>query len=580
LETGKAIWRERRVKSLLSSGFLIEKAIVLLIVVFILLFILYPIFMVISTSVYNRGVLSFENYSDLLSPFNLGLIRNSVFVATLSSLLGTFFAFCVALHVFFQKRKWGELIYRSLMITMISPPFISAIALIMLFGRRGLITHGILGLSANPYGWQGIVLLQTLSQISLASIMLISALNSIDSRLIQASRDLGANPTQTVFRVILPSIFPAIMSVLFLFFTMNMADFGTPIIIGGNFNVLAAEAYLKTFSAHDIGKAATLSVLLIPPAIVAFYFYRKNIGKINTLSEGARVLKGAELNFRLPLVIKAFIGGVTGAFFFCMILKYGIIFLAATTTNVSGELVFTWNHIEAFHYRYVDALYRSLHMSIIAGLLSSVIGILLSYYTHRLKLPLMKSVEFIASLPYIIPGLFFGLGYIVAFHNEPLLLTGTMAILVLNCTFRHISVGNKAANAAFENIDSKLEMAARDLGTSRIGVLFNVIFPLLKSSFLVSFINTFTKSMTTVGPIIFLATPRNMVSSVLMFHDITNGRYGLGAVVASLLIFITVSVNLVAIKFLSKEKEEKPVTDKFLGKERGEKHVAGAKGFN
>ncbi len=434
--------------------------------------------MVISTSVYNRGVLSFENYRDLLSPFNLGLIRNSVFVATLSSLLGTFFAFCVALHAFFQKRKWGELIYRSLMITMISPPFISAIALIMLFGRRGLITHGILGLSANPYGWQGIVLLQTLSQISLASIMLISALNSIDSRLIQASRDLGANPTQTVFRVILPSIFPAIMSVLFLFFTMNMADFGTPIIIGGNFNVLAAEAYLKTFSAHDIGKAATLSVLLIPPAIVAFYFYRKNIGKINTLSEGARVLKGAELNFRLPLVIKAFIGGVTGVFFFCMILKYGNIFLAATTTNVSGELVFTWNHIEAFHYRYVDALYRSLHMSIIAGLLSSVIGILLSYYTHRLKLPLMKPVEFIASLPYIIPGLFFGLGYIVAFHNEPLLLTGTMAILVLNCTFRHISVGNKAANAAFENIDSKLEMAARDLGTSRIGVLVNVIFPL------------------------------------------------------------------------------------------------------
>jgi len=580
LEACKDIWRERRLKNLLSPDSLIEKGLILLIVVTILLFILFPIIMVISTSFYQQGVIDFGNYRNLLSSANLELIRNSVFVATLSSLLGTFFALCVALYVFFQKRKVGELIYRSLMITMISPPFISAIALIMLFGRRGLITHGILGLSVNPYGWQGIVLLQTLSQISLASIMLISALNAIDSRLIQASRDLGANPTQTLSRVILPSIFPAIMSVLFLFFTMNMADFGTPIIIGGSFNVLAAEAYLKTFSAADIGKAATLSVLLIPPAIVAFYFYRKNVGKINTLSEGARTLKGAELNFRLPVIIRVFIGLVTGAFFFSMVLKYGNIFLSAITTNVSGELVFTWEHIERFHYRYVDAFYRTLRMSVMAGLLSSVVGILLSYYTHRLKLPLMKSVEFVASLPYIIPGLFFGLGYIVAFHNEPLLLTGTMTILILNCTFRHISVGNKAANAAFENIDGKLEMAARDLGTSRVGVLATIIFPLLKSSFLVSFINTFTKSMTTVGPIIFLATPRNMVSSVLMFHDITNGRYGLGAVVATVLIFITVSVNLVAIRFLSKEKEEKPAAERSLRKERGEKYAAGAKGFN
>ena len=549
----KIIWKGRGNKSPLSFDVLIDRIMLFLVVGSLLLFILYPIFMVISTSVYRHGVFSLDNYRDLLSPGNLKLIKNSLFVSTLSSVLGTFLALCIALYTFLQKERIGALIYRLLMTTLISPPFVSALALIMLFGRRGLITYNLLGLSVNPYGWQGIVLLQTLGLISLAAIMLISALNAIDKRLLLASRDLGASALQTLHRVILPSIYPAILSVLFLLFTINMADFGTPIIIGGKFKVLATEAYMTIFSAADLGKAAAMSVLLIPPAIIAFYFYRKNLEKNNSLADGVKALGGEGLDFRLPLFIRIALGTITGLFFFLMLLKYGNIFLSAVTINVSGKLTFTWKHIEAFQFAYLPAVYRSLSMAVIAGILASVIGILLSYYTHRRQLPLMKPIEFIASLPYIIPGIFFGLGYIVGFNNHPLLLTGTTAILVLNCTFRHISVGNKAANAAFENLDRRLEMAARDLGASPVRILTTVIFPLLKSTFLLSFINTFTACMTTVGAIIFLVSPRNVVASVLMFKDITNGHYGLGAVVASVLIIVTVAVNLVAIKYLGRE---------------------------
>ena len=550
----KQFGKERRPTGLLSLDFIFEKAVVLLVVSTILLFILYPMVMVISRSVYQYGGFSWDNYRNLLRPENLLLIRNSLFVTTISSLLRTFFALCIALFAFFHKKQIGELIYRGLMITMISPPFISAIALILLFGRRGLITHDLLGLSVNPYGWQGIVLLQVLGEISLAAIMLISALNSLDSRLILASRDLGATPIQTLFAVVMPSLRPAILSVLFLQFTINMADFGTPIIIGGKFKVLATEAYMTVFSSADIGKAATLSVLLIPPAIAAFYFYRKNIGRVNTLSDRSILLQGAELDFRLPPPVWYFFGSVTALFFFFMLLKYMNIFLAAITIRESGNLVFTLKHLSMFQARSLTALYKTLFMAVTAGILSSILGVLLSYYTHRMRLPFLKPVEFIASLPYIIPGIFYGLGYIIAFHQGPLVLTGTMAILVLNCTFRYLSVGNKAANAAFENLDQKLEAAARDLGASRMRTLTTVVLPNLKSTFLVSFINAFTSSMTTVGPIIFLVTPGNVVASVLMFGDISNGRYGVGAVTGSLLILITITVNLAAINLLNRER--------------------------
>ena len=199
-------------------------------------------------------------------------------------------------------------------------------------------------------------------------------------------------------------------------------------------------------------------------------------------------------------------------------------------------------------------MYRSIIFAVVAGVLSSILGILLSYYMHKKRTRFLKSIEFIGSLPYIIPGIFFGLGYIVAFNNKPLLLTGTAAIIIINCTFRHVSVANKAANTAFTNIDNKVEEAARDLGASRTRILMTIIFPMLKSTFLTSFINTFTECMTTVGAIIFLVSPKNLVASVVMFTNISNGQYGLGAVMASFLIIITVSVNLIAIRVLGKQR--------------------------
>ena len=85
----------------------------------------------------------------------------------------------------------------------------------------------------------------------------------------------------------------------------------------------------------------------------------------------------------------------------------------------------------------MPSLYRSIIFAITAGIISSVLGILLSYYTHRRKIPFMKYMEFVSSLPYIIPGIFFGLGYVVAFNNKPLLLTGTTAIVILNSTLKY-----------------------------------------------------------------------------------------------------------------------------------------------
>lgn len=539
-----------------SYSSLFEKAIIILLIIAFLLFILYPIAGLLLRSMTEGGEWTLYHYKDLFQAKNLELIRNSMFVATLSSVLATVLAFCIGLYAHFRKARTRNFIYRALMMTMISPPFISAIGLLTLFGRRGLISYGIFGATLNPYGWHGIVLLQSISGISLSAMFIMTGLSQLDSRLILASRDLGANPWETLKNVIFPAMIPTILSVLFLQFTMNISDFTTPIIIGGRFHVLATEAYLRVYAQANLNGAAAMTVLLLPPALIAFFFYRKNLQRTDTLSERSKLLDVDSINFKLPKIVTFIGGAITAAFFIIMAVQYGNIFIQAISRNVSGSLVFTTDHLNVFQSRHFDALLRTVYMAVVAGFLSTVFGILLSYYNKRRQIPGMQGVEFIGSLPYIIPGIFFGLAYIVVFHRGPIAMTGTLLILIINCTFRHISVGNKAANAAFENIDKKLEWASYDLGTSKLRTMLTVIFPLIRPTFLVSFINAFTACMTTVGPLMLLVSPRNLVLSVLMHGEVNSGRYGQAAVMGVALIIITFTVNLITIYFMTGEERK------------------------
>lgn len=544
-----------RIKSYSSS--LLEKAIIIVLIIAFFLFILYPIVGLLLRSLTEGGEWSLHYYRDLFQERNLQLIRNSVFVASLSSVFSTLLAFCLGLYAHFRMARIRNLIYRSLMMTMISPPFISAIGLLTLFGRRGLISYGIFGATLNPYGWHGIVLLQSISGISLSAMFMMTGFSQIDSRLILASRDLGASPWQTLTRVIFPAMIPTILSVLFLQFTMNISDFTTPIIIGGNFNVLATESYLRVYAQANLNGAAAMTVLLIPPALVAFYFYRKNLQRSDTLSDRSKVLDMASINFKLPKIVTLVTGLITGLFFVIMAVQYGNIFIQAISRNISGSLEFTIDHLDVFQSRHFDALLRTIFMAVVAGFLSTILGILLSYYNKRRQIPGMEGVEFIGSLPYIIPGIFFGLAYIVVFHRGPIAMTGTLLILIINSSFRHVSVGNKAANAAFENMDKKLEWASYDLGSSKLRTMLTIVFPIIGPTFLVSFINAFTATMTTVGPLMLLVSPRNLVLSVLMFNEVNSGRYGQAAVMGVSLVLITFTVNLIAILFMNREERKR-----------------------
>lgn len=522
-----------------------------LIITGVILFCFFPIIKIFNESFIINKTFTLSMYKGIFNENHI-LLKNTLFTSLISSIGATFIGLCIALYIVFSKSWTGKYLYNFLLVTMISPPFVFGLSFITLFGRRGLITYRLLGLKLNPYGWQGIVILQIIGELSFAAFLLVESLKKIDGQLINASRSLGASQWETIKRVMIPFSSTAIASVFFILFTKNLADFGTPIIIGGNYSTLATEAYLTVIGRGDLSKASAMTTLLVFPALFLFYFYRKNLEKENSFYS---VGKGGEISsFSLtpPRLLNIFLSVVSFIFVTIMFLQYGSIFLSGFYNYTINGFEFTFEYLKLFKLGKYSTFIRSIYYSLIAGIVSASIGILISYFTERRNIKTMKFIEFLSSLPYIIPGTFFGLGYILAFNNPPLVLTGTSVIVILNCIFRQISIGSKAGNSLFSKIDRNLEKAAQDLGAPKTKIMLDIIFPLVKPAFIVAFINGFTTTMTTTGAIIFLISPGASVATVEMFNTIRDGDYGLASIIAIFIIIVTFFINILAIKFIEK----------------------------
>jgi iron(III) transport system permease protein len=439
---------------------------------------------------------------------------------------------------------------------MISPPFVSSLSYIMLFGKRGLITHSLLHLTWNPYGWWGIVMMQVLSHTSLASLILIGSFINIDNNTINASLDLGASKGHTLFKIIFPLGLPGIISAGLITFVKCLSDFGTPIIIGGNFEVLATEAYLNIIGRGNFPKASAMSVLIFIPALLAFAAYKYFMKNTNSISSFINKEKDEE-GYILDNNIKNIVIIVTGFFLLIMVLQYISIFMSSFSIYKGKHIEFTLKYIQSFiKYNKLDSFLRSIKYGFIVGIIGSFLGIILSYIIERKEIRYGGLIDFIITLPYIIPGSFFGIGYILAFNHYPVYITGTSAIVVINCIYRQLPISTRAGSSIVNNINIDIENAASDLGASRLHILKDIILPLLKPAFLIGFINNFTATMTTVGAIIFIISPRAKVATVEMFNAIRDGDYGVGAVFASLIIICTLIINLSFSKIILNKRED------------------------
>lgn len=154
-------------------------------------------------------------------------------------------------------------------------------------------------------------------------------------------------------------------------------------------------------------------------------------------------------------------------------------------------------------------------------------------------------------LVFAFPGTALGIGYILAFNNPPLLLTGTFMILVINSTFRTAAISVEAGITKLQQIGAEIEEASLNLGAGIITTFRRIVFPIIFPAFMYGFMYSFIRTMKTLSAIIFLISAGNLMFAAYIFDMVHSGQLGLASA-ATMKLIIIVSITLILIHYLSK----------------------------
>ncbi len=506
---------------------------------FVLLFVLYPIFAVLQHSVMDSRGFRPALFLDTLRNYkafwrvlgnSLGL---AIFVGIASTLIGLAFALAAT-----RSRSRLTVLLRSFsLLPMITPPFVVGLAIILLFGLQGFVTSQLLGLRTRGiFGFPGLALAQTLSFAPVAFLVIASVVESVNPALEEASLTLRAGPWETFWKVTLPLLRPGLANAFLLTIIESLADFGNPIVLGGEFEVLSTEIYFSIIGRFDQTLAASLGIVLLAFSLATFILQQYWLGERSYVTVTGKPPSGKPMPLPRGLEI--------GLLSFCA--AWCVFTLALYLFVVYGGFVEIWGINNAFtlrHYRQLlrdgmDALNTTLILAGISAPLTAIVGILLAYLVVRHEFPGRGVLEFTSMLSFAVPGTVIGIGYIMAFNQSPFLLTGTAIILIISFVFRNMPVGIRSGVAALAQIDHALEEASITLRASFATTIRRILLPLIRPAIISALVFSFVRSVTAISAVVFLVSAKWQLSTKVILDQAENGRYGLATAYSTVLILI------------------------------------------
>ena len=516
----------------------------------LLYFVAYPLYAVFRESVMDDTgkFVGLANYHTFIkSEYFRQVFYNTLFtsgVATVGAvLIGLVFAYGMTR----TDLPWKWLFMITAILPMITPPFINAFALILLLGRNGVVNVFLerwLGFKFVIYGYHGVILSEILTTFPLAYLIISAAFSGLDSTLEDSAHDLGAKPLRVLFTVTLPLITPAILTATLMVFMNNLSAFGAPALLGGGISVLAVESVIQTLGVLDWGMGTTLSVILLIPSFFLFYFqnwYRSKRSYVTITGQPAHTefrptpwkIKGPVLAFCLFLSV-------------IILVTYMVILLGGFAKVWGVDSSFTLNHYRLVFTNTIRSITNSLLLSSIGALLATLLGLLAAYLVVRQSFFGRRFMDFLGTIPYAVPGTMMGLGFVVAFNQAPLILTGTAFIIVLDYCIRRMPFGLRSGVSTLKQIDVAMEEASADLGAPWFTTFRKIVLPLMKPAFIAGITFAFIRSITELTSTIFLVTPRWRVMAVDIYNMVESGTLG-GAAAMSTLLMAMVIVVLVVI---------------------------------
>ncbi len=481
--------------------------------------------LVIGLTAFARGAL----------PTSVGL---AAIVATSVTLLGLFLAILGQRTRFaIVKKTLGSIS----LLPIITPPFVLAFAMIFLFGRRGMVTSQLLGLRTNElFGLIGVAGAQILAFTPIAYLVIRGSVASLDPVLEEASVTLGASRWTTFRTVTWPLLRPALANAFLLTLIESFADFGNPLILGGDRFYLSTEVFSAYSARFDQNEAAVLGLVLLAIVLSIFFAQRHWLGGDSFVTVTGKPSSGKFVE--LPRAFEAFLLAIFSLWTILVLALYGSI--------IYGSFVKIWgidnswtlqNYKDFMHQGWPVFLYTA-KVAAISAVPAALLGFLIAYLVVRQKFWGRNFVELGSMLSFAIPGTVMGIAYILAFNNGPWLLTSSMVILVLAFIFRNMPVAIRGGIAGLAQIDPSLEEASTTLRASSSTTLRRILVPLLIVPLIGGLIFAFVRAMTAISQVIFLISSGNKLATTLLLGWVEQGQLGRASAMATIMIFSMLTV--------------------------------------
>ena len=246
--------------------------------------------------------------------------------------------------------------------------------------------------------------------------------------------------------------------------------------------------------------------------------------------------------------------------------SYGIVFLAylpqilvlyQSFQNTSGKLFVSGYSLSSYQTafrRIPRAIPNTFYIGGMALLVTIVFAVFIAYLVVRRKNTINTTIDTLSMIPFIIPGAVIAIGLIMGFNTGPVVLTGTVAIMVIGLVIRRIPYTIRSSIAILQQIPITIEEASISLGASKMKTFVQITIPMMASGVIAGAILSWVTIITELATAILLYNVRTINLTLAIYTFALRGSYGYAAAMATVLSALTV-ISLIIYMKLTKSNE-------------------------
>lgn len=491
----------------------------------------------------------------------LTTVINSLLSTTTATIIAISLAIISAWFIVRSNLKFKKVFVILFTLPMLIPSISHGTGLVVLLGNNGVLTN-LFGIDFNIYGFVGIVLGSLFYSFPVAFLMLYDVFQYEDCSVYTSANVMGIPKISQIIRITFPYLKKPLIAVFFTVFTLIFTDYGVPLMVGGKFMTLPLYMYNEVIGLLDFGKGATIGLVLMIPAFIAFVIdlLQKETSSLSYISEKYLIAKNK---------VRDIIASIWSLLLsFVLVLPIITFVLLMFLKKYPINLSFSLEHItRAMDMGLVEYLMNSIVIAVFTAFVGVTVSYVTAYFTARCQGRDSKLLHLISMISLAIPGIVLGLSYVLFFKSTPIY--GMIIILVLVNTIHFFASPYLMAYNALGKLNSNYENVAKTLGIPKWRLIKDVLVPQTLETILEMSSYFFVNAMVTISAVSFLST-RDIQPLSLMIPNLESMMLIESISFVSIVILVVNLILKVIIyfikKLLNKIKEEGEIYNMNLNK--------------